>query len=93
MSHIMHSGICLTRGQIKEKLLIEIDAILVPGITEAGDVISDDPSDHLFLSCAIEGNADAIVSGDRHLLNLKKFNEIPVICVNEFIDLLIKNES
>ena len=80
---------CLNDLDIQKLLhLIELDAILVPGITDAGDVIPDDPSDHKFLSCAIEGNADVIVSGDRHLLNLKKFRGIPVIPVNEFINLL-----
>lgn len=80
---------CLNDLDIQKLLnLIEMDAILVPGITDAGDVIPDDPSDHIFLSCAIEGNADAIVSGDRHLLNLKKFRGIPVIPINEFINLL-----
>jgi uncharacterized protein len=65
----------------------------VPGVTDVGDAIPEDPSDHIFLSCAIEGSADMIVSGDHHLLNLKKFKGIPIMPVNEFIDLLIKNES
>jgi predicted nucleic acid-binding protein len=46
-----------------------------------------------FFSCAIEGGADVIVSGDRHLLNLKKFKGISVVPVNEFIDLLKANKS
>ena len=84
---------CLNDLDIKNLLnLIEMDAIIVPGITDVGDPIPEDPSDHIFLSCAFEGDADVIVSGARHLLNLKKFKGIPVIPVNEFIDLLISNE-
>jgi len=33
-------------------------------------VISDDPDDDRVLECAVEGGADVIVSGDRHLLKL-----------------------
>jgi uncharacterized protein len=68
--------------------LIECDAILVPGQIDVGNAIPEDPSDSMFLSCALEGKADVIVSGDKHLLNLKKYKGIPVIPVNEFINLL-----
>ncbi len=84
---------CLNDLDIKKLLsLIEMDAILVPGIIDVGNAIPEDPSDQIFLSCAFEGDADVIVSGDRHLLNLKKFKGIPVKPVKEFIDLLISNE-
>ena len=32
------------------------------------DIIQDDPSDNMVLSCAVEGKADFIISGDHHLL-------------------------
>src|SRR5947199_2735326 len=35
------------------------------------DVVNDDPDDNRVLECAVAGHADYIVSGDRHLLNLK----------------------
>jgi putative PIN family toxin of toxin-antitoxin system len=37
---------------------------------EVLSVISDDPDDDRVLECAVEGGADVIVSGDRHLLKL-----------------------
>lgn len=45
-----------------------------------------DPSDNRILECAVEGKADAIVSGDHHLLDLKKFRNIPILTIREFID-------
>ena len=41
-------------------------------VTPADEIkaIPDDPSDDKFLAAAIEGHADVIVSGDRHLLLL-----------------------
>ncbi len=41
--------------------------------------IPQDPSDNPFLDCAIEGKADVIVSGDKHLLTLKNFKNIPIV--------------
>ena len=52
------------------------------------NVVHADPSDDRILECAIEGKANAIVSGDRHLLDLKKFRRIPIITVREFIDII-----
>jgi uncharacterized protein len=44
-----------------------------------------DPDDIIFLSLAIIGEADAIVSGDAHLLAVKsQFDRIPVLTVTEF---------
>lgn len=48
-------------------------------------VIPDDPTDHRFLECAVAGHADAIISGDRHLLRLKRFHEIPILSPSAFL--------
>lgn len=42
-------------------------------------------SDNRILECAIEGKAHLIISGDRHLLNLKEFKGIPIIRVVDFV--------
>jgi putative PIN family toxin of toxin-antitoxin system len=41
--------------------------------------IKDDPEDNKFLEAAINGNADFIISQDKHLLNLKEFQGIKII--------------
>ncbi len=43
-------------------------------------VIADD-ADNRVLECAIEGAADAIVSGDRHLLELGSFEGVEILKV------------
>ena len=50
------------------------------------DVIKEDPTDNIFLECAAEGDADCIISGDRHLLSLKNFQGIPILKVREFLE-------
>ena len=47
-------------------------------------IISDD-ADNRILECAFEGKADYIVSGDRHLLELKKFQKIPIVKAAELV--------
>lgn len=49
------------------------------------DRITDDPSDNKFLSCALEGTADYIVSRDQHLRNLKQFHGIKIIDASTFV--------
>src|SRR3989304_2002469 len=46
--------------------------------------IKEDPSDDMFLACAMEAEADFIVSRDPHLRNLKQFHGIKIINVKEF---------
>ena len=48
------------------------------------NVLEDIP-DNRILECAVEANADVIVTGDRHLLNLKKFQGIPIVRLADFL--------
>jgi putative PIN family toxin of toxin-antitoxin system len=54
------------------------------------DIIKDDPSDNKYLACAYEGEADYIVSGDHHLLDLETYQGIPVIKANTFLNVWAK---
>jgi hypothetical protein len=44
-----------------------------------------DPKDDKFLELAVDGNANCIVTGDKDLLVLHPFRNIPVLTVNEFL--------
>ena len=52
------------------------------------DAIKDDPSDNIYLACAVEGKADFIVSGDKHLRQLGSFRDIPILEPVRFVDLI-----
>lgn len=54
-------------------------------ITKQVSVVTDDPADNKFLSCAVSAGASFIVSGDKHLLRLKKFEDIPIVKPAQFI--------
>jgi len=49
-----------------------------------------DPADNIVLNTAYDGNCDFIVSGDHHLLDLKKFKGIRVVSPKQMLDLLSK---
>jgi hypothetical protein len=44
-----------------------------------------DPTDNIFLECALDGNADFIISGDRHLLDIKVYKGIEIVRAGEFL--------
>lgn len=44
-----------------------------------------DPDDWMVIECAIVGGADYIVSGDRHLLSLGKYNNIEILSARQFL--------
>jgi putative PIN family toxin of toxin-antitoxin system len=47
--------------------------------------ISEDPADNKFIECAVAADAKLIISGDRHLLNLKLFKGIRILSPTEFL--------
>jgi len=54
-------------------------------------VIKADPPDNRVLECAVEGEADFIISGDKHhLQELGKFRGIPILGPGEFLRLLAR---
>jgi predicted nucleic acid-binding protein len=55
--------------------------------------IADDPDDNVLLACAVEAEADFIVSGDRHLLKEKEFQGTKITGVKEFLEMLEKETA
>ncbi len=68
------------------KELVSICNIVMP--TLKIDVIKDDPKDNIVLECAEAGEVDYIISGDEHLLNLKKHGNIRIIKTSDILRLI-----
>jgi len=51
-------------------------------------IIKEDPDDDKFLECAVEGDAEYLVSRDKHLLKLKKYKGIDIIKPEEFLRII-----
>lgn len=69
------------RNRLKE--LWRVGEVITPDMVI--DAIPEDPDDNRILECAIEGKADLIVSGDRHLLRLKSYDGIPIVRPVDFL--------
>jgi putative PIN family toxin of toxin-antitoxin system len=66
---------------------LRADALVVPGEVEVSRT-SDDPDDDKFLACALEAQAECIVTGDPHLLSLGSYHGIAILTPCEFLERL-----
>lgn len=67
---------------------LRANAILVIGEPEK-TIISDDPDDDYVVACAIDGQAEYIISGDTHLLELGQYHDIRIMNPRQFLDLVL----
>jgi putative PIN family toxin of toxin-antitoxin system len=56
--------------------------VVEPAEVEA--VVKADPDDDALIACAIGGNADYIVSGDKQLLKIETYKTVKIWTVNQF---------
>jgi predicted nucleic acid-binding protein len=52
------------------------------------DVVEDDPDDNKILECGSAASSEFIVTGDRHLLKLEKYDTVRILTVAEFLALM-----
>jgi len=50
-------------------------------------VIQEDPDDDVILNVAYTGKADYIVTGDKHLLALKKFKQTEIVTIAQMLEI------
>lgn len=82
----------LSSWQINDaiKKLIGISEIIMT-VTKL-HFIKEDPDDDKILEAAVDGNADFIISGDRHLLKIPEYRGIRIVRTAEFLQIL-QNEA
>jgi putative PIN family toxin of toxin-antitoxin system len=66
---------------------IRILSAMVDPQTELGKSTRD-PKDDPVLACAVDGQADYLVTGDPHLLELEEFRRIKIVTPGEFLQVL-----
>ena len=49
-------------------------------------IVTDDPADDMFIHCALAGSIETIISGDRHLLELRTYGSITIQHPAEFLE-------
>ncbi|MHB1814871.1 MAG: putative toxin-antitoxin system toxin component, PIN family [Steroidobacteraceae bacterium] len=73
----------LTPAQVRQRY--QRIVIVVEPATVPPTVLADPDDDHV-IACAVAAKADMIVSGDSHLLALKKHQNIPILRVTDALD-------
>jgi putative PIN family toxin of toxin-antitoxin system len=58
--------------------------VVNPG--ELLNVVQEDEADNRILECALAAEADTIVTGDQHLLKLRRFRDILIASPRQFLD-------
>jgi uncharacterized protein len=78
----------ITRGELDDfvALILSKAEFVLP--EESIHVIEADPSDNKFLEAAVTGRVDFIVSGDKHLRDLKEFQGIAILAPSAFLEQL-----
>jgi predicted nucleic acid-binding protein len=51
-------------------------------------VVKEDPKDDVVLSTANSGEAEHMVSGDKHLIHLRELGGTKIVTVSEMLDIL-----
>jgi putative PIN family toxin of toxin-antitoxin system len=60
--------------------------VVVPAVIPP--TVIADPDDDVVLACAVAAEADYVVSGDPHLLNLQQFQSIPIVTPAQAVEQL-----
>lgn len=78
----------LSKQEVTDLLLeLQNGAILISTALNL-KIIKSDPTDDKYIIAAVEGQADYIVSGDQHLLELKEYEGIKIVSPKEFVEIL-----
>ena len=90
---VLHGDYIYENYNLTEDMIYDICALLYEGsdLVEGlylVEEVEEDPEDDKFLACAMEGDADYIVSGDEHLLALKYFHGVQIVRAKQFTDVL-----
>jgi putative PIN family toxin of toxin-antitoxin system len=57
------------------------------------DLLTEDPDDNRILECAVEADATFLITGDSHLLNLERYNNISIMSPAEYLTIYTQNHT
>ena len=83
----------LNRLQLDEQIIKELTCLFAEGYhsffaanTPELSIVIDDPDDDKFIECAVALDCKIIISGDKHLKNIKRYVDIDILSPREYID-------
>ena len=69
-------------------LILEYSTVIKPSIRI--NAVKDDPEDNKIIECAVSCDADYIVTGDKHLLDLDEYRRIKIVTARKFMEIMRK---
>ena len=78
----------ITNAQIDLFISLQLKKSTVTSVSGNLNVILKDPDDNIVLLTAVNGKADYIISGDKHLLTLRKFEGIEIVTISQMLEIL-----
>jgi putative PIN family toxin of toxin-antitoxin system len=75
-----------SQDEIHRIILALIRVAEVVSVKSKFEAVKEDPKDDMIIETAYDGNADIIVTGDRHLLALEKFRGIKITTVEKMLE-------
>ena len=69
------------------KLFAESYNSIFTAKTPSLKVVEEDPDDNKFIECAVALDSKIIISGDKHLENIKKYIDIEIVSPKKFIEM------
>jgi len=84
----LESRLHFSADQVAETIADYLGFLQVIRIPKVLTAVLRDPEDNMVLECAIQGEAQYIVSGDKDLLELKEYRSIRIIRAVDFLNLV-----
>ena len=90
VDRVMHYPRIQERYRLSEELIEQFLLLLREGgiLVEPEEEVEADASDNRYLECALAGHSTYVVSGDRHLLDLREYCGIQILAPREFVAFL-----
>jgi len=98
LERVLHYDRVQKKARLNEtKILAYLSAVHATHVFTPGwlavSIVHDDPDDDKVIACALEADADYIISGDPHLLNLKHYRNIQIVTPKAFLGILDQEKA
>lgn len=80
-------GSARERAELLERIL-SLPWVVMVYPQKSVSMVTKDPQDNKVLECAMEGKAGWVVTGDKHLLELSRVEDIAIVTAKEFARIL-----
>lgn len=69
---------------------LSVLALWVADVKPVRSIVTEDPSDDIYVQAAVEGDAGFLVSGDDHLLKLREYQGVAIVTPRLFLEIVVR---